>query len=188
MYLSWIQEADSPFQPLDWSNLLIFYTFRFMFLSMNLTDAPIGSDVKFMMSVPPWCNLFDYCKPWQFRFEPLLSVNIYLIAAQYQLFSPPSLECILDMCLYILRLGLWFHVIYAYLTWRTAHFIDLFQLLQGHPARLKHWILMGFALLISGIILHFTHGVNWTLSMCNFIYYLLSPCFLIFSQCSNSSE
>lgn len=58
--------------------------------------------------------------------------------------------------------------IYAYLSWRSAHFTDLFQLLQGHQARLKHWILMGFALLISGIILHFTHGVNWTLSICNF--------------------
>lgn len=83
---------------------------RFIFLSMNLTDAPIGYDGKFMLSVPPWCNLFDYCKTWQFRFEPFLFVNIYLIAAQYQLFSPPSLECILDTCLYILRLGLWFHV------------------------------------------------------------------------------
>jgi heparan-alpha-glucosaminide N-acetyltransferase len=42
-----------------------------------------------------------------------------------------------------------------------SHFTDfLFQLLQGHAARLKHWVLMGFALLLLGIILHFTHGVN----------------------------
>lgn len=41
-------------------------------------------------------------------------------------------------------------------------FFPLFsQLCQGHPARLKHWSLMGFALLILGITLHFTDGLNW---------------------------
>lgn len=36
---------------------------------------------------------------------------------------------------------------------------------QDHSSRLKHWLLMGLALLISGLILHFTHGVNCQL--CN---------------------
>lgn len=31
---------------------------------------------------------------------------------------------------------------------------------QDHLGRLKHWVLMGLALLIFGLILHFTHGEN----------------------------
>lgn len=40
-----------------------------------------------------------------------------------------------------------------------VHFGHVLVHFEGHQARLKHWILMGFALLISGIILHFTHAI-----------------------------
>ncbi|KAB1202183.1 hypothetical protein CJ030_MR8G009792 [Morella rubra] len=40
------------------------------------------------------------------------------------------------------------------------HFGHVLIHLEGHSARMKHWSLMGFALLILGIILHFTHGGN----------------------------
>ncbi|KAL5566370.1 hypothetical protein UlMin_029534 [Ulmus minor] len=40
-----------------------------------------------------------------------------------------------------------------------VHFGHVLIHLKDHPQRLKHWSLMGFALLISGIILHFTHAI-----------------------------
>ncbi|KAF3454531.1 hypothetical protein FNV43_RR04979 [Rhamnella rubrinervis] len=40
-----------------------------------------------------------------------------------------------------------------------VHFGHVLIHLKGHPERLKHWFLMGFALLISGITLHFTHAI-----------------------------
>ncbi|XP_028770825.1 heparan-alpha-glucosaminide N-acetyltransferase [Neltuma alba] len=39
------------------------------------------------------------------------------------------------------------------------HFGHVLVHLQDHASRLKHWLLMGLALLISGLILHFTHAI-----------------------------
>ncbi|CAL0311215.1 unnamed protein product [Lupinus luteus] len=39
------------------------------------------------------------------------------------------------------------------------HFGHVLIHLQDHSSRLKHWLLMGLALLTSGIILHFTHAI-----------------------------
>ncbi|KAF7805090.1 heparan-alpha-glucosaminide N-acetyltransferase isoform X1 [Senna tora] len=39
------------------------------------------------------------------------------------------------------------------------HFGHVLVNMQGHPSRLKHWLFMGLALLVSGIILHFTHAI-----------------------------
>ncbi|KHN43304.1 Heparan-alpha-glucosaminide N-acetyltransferase [Glycine soja] len=45
------------------------------------------------------------------------------------------------------------------------HFGHVLIHLQDHPSRLKHWLLLGLALLTSGLILHFTHGVNSKLTV-----------------------
>ncbi|KAG4394117.1 hypothetical protein GLYMA_03G235250v4 [Glycine max] len=39
------------------------------------------------------------------------------------------------------------------------HFGHVLIHLQDHPSRLKHWLLLGLALLTSGLILHFTHAI-----------------------------
>ncbi|KAJ1380890.1 putative heparan-alpha-glucosaminide N-acetyltransferase [Sesbania bispinosa] len=39
------------------------------------------------------------------------------------------------------------------------HFGHVLIHLQDHPSRLKHWLLLGLALLTSGVILHFTHAI-----------------------------
>ncbi|XP_027351971.1 heparan-alpha-glucosaminide N-acetyltransferase isoform X5 [Abrus precatorius] len=39
------------------------------------------------------------------------------------------------------------------------HFGHVLIHLKDHPSRLKHWLLLGLALLTSGIILHFTHAI-----------------------------
>ncbi|KAI9099125.1 hypothetical protein K1719_024892 [Acacia pycnantha] len=39
------------------------------------------------------------------------------------------------------------------------HFGHVLVHFQDHSSRLKHWLLMGLALLISGVILHFTHAI-----------------------------
>ncbi|XP_062084829.1 uncharacterized protein LOC133790980 isoform X2 [Humulus lupulus] len=40
-----------------------------------------------------------------------------------------------------------------------VHFGHVLVHLKGHSERLKHWAMMGFALLILGLILHFTHAI-----------------------------
>ncbi|KAF4364778.1 hypothetical protein F8388_018454 [Cannabis sativa] len=40
-----------------------------------------------------------------------------------------------------------------------VHFGHVLVHLKGHSERLKNWAMMGFALLISGLILHFTHAI-----------------------------
>ncbi|XP_020211857.1 heparan-alpha-glucosaminide N-acetyltransferase isoform X1 [Cajanus cajan] len=39
------------------------------------------------------------------------------------------------------------------------HFGHVLIHLQDHPSRLKHWLLLGIALLTSGLVLHFTHAI-----------------------------
>ncbi|KAF3944924.1 hypothetical protein ACB098_03G031200 [Castanea mollissima] len=51
-----------------------------------------------------------------------------------------------------------------------VHFGHVLVHFKGHPARLKHWVLMGFALLISGIILHFTHAIPLNKQLYTFSY------------------
>ncbi|XP_062144867.1 uncharacterized protein LOC133852185 [Alnus glutinosa] len=51
-----------------------------------------------------------------------------------------------------------------------VHFGHVLVHFKGHQARLKHWILMGFALLISGIILHFTHAIPLNKQLYTFSY------------------
>lgn len=42
--------------------------------------------------------------------------------------------------------------------------------MRGHAARLKHWIVMGFALLILGLVLHFTHAIPLNKQLYTFSY------------------
>lgn len=50
------------------------------------------------------------------------------------------------------------------------HFGHVLVHFKGHAARLKHWVLMGFALLILGIILHFTHAIPLNKQLYTFSY------------------
>ncbi|KAJ6673013.1 HEPARAN-ALPHA-GLUCOSAMINIDE N-ACETYLTRANSFERASE-LIKE PROTEIN (DUF1624) [Salix koriyanagi] len=51
-----------------------------------------------------------------------------------------------------------------------ASVVSLIFQLQNHAARLKHWILMGFALLILGLALHFTHAIPLNKQLYTFSY------------------
>ncbi|XP_042987687.1 heparan-alpha-glucosaminide N-acetyltransferase isoform X2 [Carya illinoinensis] len=50
------------------------------------------------------------------------------------------------------------------------HFGHVLVHFEGHPARLKHWSLMGFALLILGITLHFTDAIPLNKQLYTFSY------------------
>ncbi|KAL6142588.1 hypothetical protein ACLB2K_060865 [Fragaria x ananassa] len=51
-----------------------------------------------------------------------------------------------------------------------VHFGHVLVHMKGHQARLKHWILMGFALLILGNVLHFTHAIPSNKQLYTFSY------------------
>ncbi|PPD90081.1 hypothetical protein GOBAR_DD12966 [Gossypium barbadense] len=51
-----------------------------------------------------------------------------------------------------------------------VHFGHVLVHLKGHSERLKQWIMMGFALLILGIVLHFTHAIPLNKQLYTFSY------------------
>ncbi|XP_016651648.1 PREDICTED: heparan-alpha-glucosaminide N-acetyltransferase isoform X3 [Prunus mume] len=51
-----------------------------------------------------------------------------------------------------------------------VHFGHVLIQMKGHPARLKHWIPAGCALLVLGIILHFTHAIPSNKQLYTFSY------------------
>lgn len=51
-----------------------------------------------------------------------------------------------------------------------VHFGHVLVYMRGHAARLKHWIVMGFALLILGLVLHFTHAIPLNKQLYTFSY------------------
>ncbi|CAK7340641.1 unnamed protein product [Dovyalis caffra] len=51
-----------------------------------------------------------------------------------------------------------------------VHFGHVLVHLRVHTARLKHWIVMGFTLLILGLILHFTHAIPLNKQLYTFSY------------------
>ncbi|KAK1278179.1 hypothetical protein QJS04_geneDACA007271 [Acorus gramineus] len=51
-----------------------------------------------------------------------------------------------------------------------VHFGHVLVHIKGHTQRLRHWVLMGFALLISGIILHFTSAIPLNKQLYSFSY------------------
>ncbi|XVE89641.1 hypothetical protein DITRI_Ditri20bG0012100 [Diplodiscus trichospermus] len=51
-----------------------------------------------------------------------------------------------------------------------VHFGHVLVHLKGHSERLKQWIIMGFALLILGILLHFTHAIPLNKQLYTFSY------------------
>ncbi|XP_040372575.1 heparan-alpha-glucosaminide N-acetyltransferase isoform X2 [Rosa chinensis] len=51
-----------------------------------------------------------------------------------------------------------------------VHFGHVLIHMKDHQTRLKHWILMGFALLILGIVLHFTHAIPSNKQLYTFSY------------------
>ncbi|KAL6132726.1 hypothetical protein ACLB2K_064965 [Fragaria x ananassa] len=51
-----------------------------------------------------------------------------------------------------------------------VHFGHVLIHMKGHQARLKHWILMGFAFLILGNVLHFTHAIPSNKQLYTFSY------------------
>ncbi|XP_054802864.1 uncharacterized protein LOC129306343 isoform X2 [Prosopis cineraria] len=74
------------------------------------------------------------------------------------------------------------------------HFGHVLVHLQDHSSRLKHWLLMGLALLISGVILHFTHAipVNKQLYTTSYVFVTSGAAALVFSafyimKCVNPS-
>ncbi|XVF31383.1 hypothetical protein REPUB_Repub16aG0141400 [Reevesia pubescens] len=51
-----------------------------------------------------------------------------------------------------------------------VHFGHVLVHMKGHSERLKQWVMMGFALLILGIILHFTHAIPLNKQLYTFSY------------------
>jgi hypothetical protein len=54
----------------------------------------------------------------------------------------------------------------------------LFLKFQSHTDRLRQWVTMGVALLVLGIILHFSHGIN---------RYQKKACYECLKKCLSSS-
>lgn len=134
-----------------------------------------GYDGNLMMNVPQYqCTI---CKSWEFILNLFLFMDVYLIAAQYLLFSPPSLECISDMFLYILRWVyefLWF-MPKLYVIWSlfTLNFVNYYRVIQLDWSIGFWWVLLSSFQELSFILL-----MVWT--ECSiYANYLLSPCFLM---------